>query len=853
MDFLVCPACGQSVLEDDAQECPFCGSSMTAPPGGAKPTAPAKPSGPAKPAAPAAPPTAASAKPGAGSAGAAKRPGVAAKPAAAPHDDNNPFGDSTEKVKAIAAAPAATKQRPLAVICPMCETTGFVPISAAGKPVKCANPQCLVPIFDAPAPQAAPAEPAKPERSGPGVAVWGGLAIVLVLCGGVVAYFLATAPSEPLTTVPTQPTAEALELIRSMQGNNPAADSVNLERDTGGSPTKTGTNKAEPPTVAAPTRTAQMAALLKNMSDISLSNQQNRSKPFCRMLAAEANIFAGNLAGAKIQLNALKDVGSAVPFYGIPVHAQLYWTYRASQQEAEAAAQVEPIRSALPRLPKNGRIRLITAAQAAAVFVAAGMQQEAIDLLKTHRNADPIGQLAALQTQAATTSTYDLWTTYRQRPVDDWAWPQTAATISLLVGHGSEKAAQEWVVTLPDQRAVAEGLAAWAVGCIERAGIQKTTFALDRLEPLWKDVSPAVKANVLARAGQALQQVGQKETAGQALQQALAALEGVPAANELLMPEMKDVISFRLPQDGTARESAIAAGEIARLQAALGQMTESVASLDRALAWTRGMAPSLAAVASQVRSADQAGVSVLRSQLKSAMNLRTDDETRVATNNYRQALTQLEAAARNRFQLQTKLLSRATNWGLAEPVWGIVKSRGLNATDLNQAEEYLQTAIPYELIDAFARSDQPALSQEVSQTLQSLRDQKSGPPDFERIFSQLQKDPAAAGKAINQLEAVQGTADRLALLGVSDLVQQKRWAVAVLLINRISDIALREECYQQAAAQAAVMGLTAPVESQIQTVTTVTEKIALSWGLVWGLSKAPDVAPGAAQANAAMP
>ena len=37
MDFPVCPSCRQSVIDDDAVDCPFCGASMKAKPG-AKPT-----------------------------------------------------------------------------------------------------------------------------------------------------------------------------------------------------------------------------------------------------------------------------------------------------------------------------------------------------------------------------------------------------------------------------------------------------------------------------------------------------------------------------------------------------------------------------------------------------------------------------------------------------------------------------------------------------------------------------------------------------------------------------------------------------------------------------------------------
>ncbi|REJ79800.1 MAG: hypothetical protein DWQ29_14580, partial [Planctomycetota bacterium] len=38
MDFRTCPACQASVLEDDVDDCPFCGASMTGKPS-AKPAA----------------------------------------------------------------------------------------------------------------------------------------------------------------------------------------------------------------------------------------------------------------------------------------------------------------------------------------------------------------------------------------------------------------------------------------------------------------------------------------------------------------------------------------------------------------------------------------------------------------------------------------------------------------------------------------------------------------------------------------------------------------------------------------------------------------------------------------------
>ena len=52
MELPSCPSCGQSVLDDDAADCPFCGAAMYGSSGGKKPAAPQpnKPEKEAKPA-----------------------------------------------------------------------------------------------------------------------------------------------------------------------------------------------------------------------------------------------------------------------------------------------------------------------------------------------------------------------------------------------------------------------------------------------------------------------------------------------------------------------------------------------------------------------------------------------------------------------------------------------------------------------------------------------------------------------------------------------------------------------------------------------------------------------------------
>ena len=121
MDLPTCPSCGQSVLDDDARDCPFCGAAMDGSSRGKKPKAEA----PEK-----------------------KKPATAAKEETREED---PFAiqQSPSAAKAIPCARRPIKSRKHRVVCPMCEAEGYVPRAAFGKQVRCANKQCMVPVFTA--------------------------------------------------------------------------------------------------------------------------------------------------------------------------------------------------------------------------------------------------------------------------------------------------------------------------------------------------------------------------------------------------------------------------------------------------------------------------------------------------------------------------------------------------------------------------------------------------------------------------------------------------------------------------------------------------------------------------------
>ena len=141
--FPTCPACQQSVLDDDVENCPFCGANMKTGKGGGKAPAPRVAPKPA-------------ARP---SSSAANAPAPAETPKATPTkaaaksheiDPDDPFGvDAVSNSRAIPLVARPAKGKTVRLVCPMCETVGFAGPEVAGKEVKCCNEKCALPIFTA--------------------------------------------------------------------------------------------------------------------------------------------------------------------------------------------------------------------------------------------------------------------------------------------------------------------------------------------------------------------------------------------------------------------------------------------------------------------------------------------------------------------------------------------------------------------------------------------------------------------------------------------------------------------------------------------------------------------------------
>ncbi|RPI83577.1 MAG: hypothetical protein EHM42_08290, partial [Planctomycetaceae bacterium] len=277
MELLSCPTCKQSVLDEDATECPFCGSPMKA---GAAPS---------RPAAGAGKPTAAGGKPGTGKGPAKSEPGKSA--------EDDPFGvDPSVAAKAIALAPKPVAGRSFEVKCPMCETMGYSSSKVVGHTVKCCNPQCLVPIFTVKAPRKEePPAPPPPTPKTP-VALYAGIIGAVLALGAGYVWFFESKPKPPPAS-----TGGGVAIGGPSGGGMGTIGAAPETQVAGGAPAKA----AEQQVAGGPTR--ELDEALKRSLEAALQSPPSR-KAYGRRMTALAYAHMGDLAGTREHLAQLNKV-----------------------------------------------------------------------------------------------------------------------------------------------------------------------------------------------------------------------------------------------------------------------------------------------------------------------------------------------------------------------------------------------------------------------------------------------------------------------------------------------------------------------------------------------------------------
>ena len=832
MDFPVCPSCHQSVIDDDAVDCPFCGASMKAKPG-AKPAA--------KPAAASAP---ASKPSGATPESAAKKPspsiartggGVrSAKPGPA---DDFPFEEEINAGKAaIQSLPNPTKQRTLKIVCPMCDTTGYVPANAAGKDVRCSNPKCVMPVFTAPVEKKVEvAPPPPPPKSSMLPLIGGSLVVLLLLIGGGL-YVLKLPPFGGGGVKPKQLSQEAIDFMREEAERNKAlAEAAPIAAD----PAKAkGTDNAADPEVAKAEFVKSILAQMRTSSLEDNKTQRGRGKPFCRQLAAEANAVAGFPKDAREHLDQLMKVQAQLSYYRVVPLLDLYWAAEKAGEKQTASKTLDAAVAEVPKIPKYGRTRFEISGRLAAALANEGRIPDALKLLNEMRaegeEAEAESQFAARLQMALDGHVAPLSNQYAVMP---WKEPQSvAATYSLIVRGEMDKAAA-WANAQGSEDAKAACLAIWAQEVARQRAANGAVDADGLIAAAVKGLPPVVAARIWARAG--IGRFEAKDPAGVkvAIQLAKEQLAQVPVPTSPKMPSFETTHRFKeLPQIQPLIRAVIAACELANLQAQSKEtLNDAEASVDLAMTFADGIAPSLTIAQQRMKEADQKG-SRLRDELKRKLNLRTDDEARSATLNYNQALKEILNAAHERFDLETLLLSRlrGAGVGLNSKVWIVVNSR-TTTDNIELKDNFLSTGLTGELIEGLKGTDEERQILGVW-TAQSMPGKPIRPIAME-FRDRLNSDIAGAMKFLQGTKQSSNRREEIYLESASRLADSNQFSKACEFIAVIpaDNVAMREDCYRLAASLATKQGHADAVWKQVGEVNYQTEKVSICRGLIAGL------------------
>ena len=829
MDFPVCPECHQSVIDDDAVDCPFCGAPMK----GGSSKKPANPA--AKPAAPSSKTPAPAAKPSTP----VKKPGeksVPSKPTL-PGDDF-PFDvELTAGKSAIPAMPNLSKQRTLKVVCPMCDTAGYLPPNAAGKEVRCANPKCVMPIFTAPSDKKdEPAKAKAPEKKASRLPLIAGLTVLLMgaVVGGL--YVVNLNPfggGKPKTKEMSE--ADKLAMREAAGLNGPGGKKAQP------GPNAAVDNKQPAEAEAADAEKAKqelITLILKQMKASCLEGGKvQRHKPYCRQLAAEANAIVGDVDEARSHLALLIKVGSTVTYYRITPLLELFWVDLKAGRDKDAAKSLNTAVGEVPKIP-SGRTRYDMVGRTVVALVVAGHDAEAIKILKDIQAGDhPVeldsdAQIAARIQLATDGTVVPLSNTHSVLP---WSYPQAVAATGSLISRNYLDLASNWAVQQTSEDARAECVALWAEEFSFLKGEKGKADVGDAIAAAVKTLPAPLAARVWARAGMGRLRAKDREGMQAAAKLAQEKLDEVPKPTLPAMPEMAVTHLFKLPASEPLVQAAIAAAEIANL---LGQTNETTPdaekSVDTAMMFADAIAPSFTIAKQRKDDADRLG-NKLRFELKQARKLKNDDEARLAASAYDKMMERIYAAAQQRFDLQVHLLSRlrALNPGLNHKIWKVVNARS-SAENIEQRDNFFATDLPRNLAEGLKGTDEEKALRAAAQGFKNTNLTRPVAAEFR---DRLQTDVPQAVGFLKTAKLKPHEMEEILLQTSSDLGSTDKFQKALEMIDEISNElgTVREECYRIASALATKSGHAQKVWEHVAEVKQATEKVAICRGIIAGM------------------
>ena len=697
MDFRTCPACQASILEDDVDDCPFCGASLSGK-SAPKPT-PAKPQA-AKPGAKPAATTASKSTPTKAASPAARRTEPEEE-----EEDADPFDVDTSAVRdAHPISTKRTKSTPMPVTCPMCETSGFISPRMANKDVKCCNPDCMVPVFKAPP---LPKKEVVVEEAPPGMSLASkitmGVMGLLVVIGAFIAYsFMTGEDDKPGTTDPN------------LTGTAPTNSGEDIDEDNGNDP-----GPVEP---TGPTHTLDHI-MSQSLSEMILQSQRtgndNRSPPFCRQMIAEVQFAMENDSAGREHLAQLRRVARGkLYFETAPLSVLAYRLFQAGDDAAANAVLDEAIASVV-NLPTVGRQSLDDLTLLCAVLCRGERWDDALRLVRTYRTIEPRGRTSAMWRGAHDFQTFDFSEEFELPYLMDMPDSLSVAITRTLCAHDAWDTAWTWTTKVEgvDVRDNCQG--AWAGALTIVSHRTADPALLERLDPAIASAAPVGQGRMWAAVADGHLLFDKTTEAEEAVTNATTILTGVTIPPLAAVPQMRAIHDSKgrpfagLIDPAALRSLALAWADVGHAQSELGHADSAWEAFAHSLDALRGTTPGPRATQALVDECANQEAAV-KGRLS---GLGVTDPNRTGFYQYRGQCEQIDGLADERMNWETSLLTRAANLGLVQQVWAHIKERNATSLPLNEQEPWFTSSLPARIEMVARRVSEPSVVEDIRATI----------------------------------------------------------------------------------------------------------------------------------------
>lgn len=558
----------------------------------------------------------------------------------------------------------------------MCETPGFIPRSAVGKQVRCANRECLVPVFTAP--ESADGKPTRvPARISDGEVAAGktgskpagqknpmvmyGIVggILLVLTVGLV-WFLNKPGITELGPVVIQP-----------GGGNGEDEPEDPDEVPGGTP---------PAAVQVDHRKAALQ-LVDQMIQAARVNIGNSNKALCRRLTGDAYLRLGQETQARAEFDQLKVVssqrGQEVGYYRLGPLITQYWALREAGENDAAAAILVEARELGAVLPAAVGLAMESAVSLAAALADSGDLTAGLEVVaQQQRDASVTSFQDSARYGAWNSCATVLWDAGHDAltPQDAFSWQEplmTAVCVHLAV-EGRWDTAVQWVAAQQASQTASDSCAALAAQMVALNAPASVRDALAAAaEAKGRDVS--LRTNSVLATSQNDQQY-----LARAKQQFASLTSAEPAA----LGSVLEVIDVARPDLSGAALTSSAVADYAAAAATRGDMESAAAALQRLAGIMLSVVPPTAEIrraAGEIERNDDA----VKDRIADELNITNSNRLRSRFIAYRKSIDQLARAAEERRLLLLQMLSQ------------VVQKGGLNAVRdaLKQADSALTQEI----------------------------------------------------------------------------------------------------------------------------------------------------------------